>query len=500
MDYYQLLFAIGAVMLAIYYYHISIYSYWKNRGIIGPKPQPFFGNFWNIVNRKYAIATAVKNWYHEFKHEPVFGIYEGRTPLLVINDLELVKDVLIRDFSLFMDRGFVVNEKIEPLAQHLFLLESERWRPLRSKLSPIFTSGKLKEMFPLVVECAGNLEKFLDRVADSGEPVDCREMSAKFTTDVIGSCAFGISMNALEDDHSEFRRMGRQLFMPTFKPIIRNIIRQFVPSLLNVFGRFLQSTEIDNFFISLVHDTMEYRKNNNVNRPDMINMLMELRKHPDKVNSIELTDTLLAAQAFVFFVAGFETSSSTMGHALYELAQHQDVQDKLRQEIRDTYKKNGGTLTYADIKEMKYMDKVFKETLRKYPILTMLNRQAMENYTFKGTKITIPKGMKIWVPVYGIQTDPDIYPEPEKFDPERFEDDAVAARHPMSFLPFGDGPRNCIGARFAHIQSKVGLATILRNHKVDVCEKTTIPYEPDKRAFLLSLKGGVNLRISKVQS
>ena len=77
----------------------------------------------------------------------------------------------------------------------------------------------------------------------------------------------------------------------------------------------------------------------------------------------------------------------------------------------------------------------------------MLTRQAMENYTFRGTKIFVPKGMRIWVPVYGIQTDPDIYSEPEKFDPERFEDDAVAARHPMSFLPFGDGPRNCIGIR-----------------------------------------------------
>ncbi|KAK1122061.1 hypothetical protein K0M31_009905 [Melipona bicolor] len=499
MDYYQLLFAISAVVLAIYYYYTSTYNYWKNRDIPGPKPGPFFGNFWGVITRKYATATVVKNWYLEFKHEPVFGIYEGRAPLLVINDLELVKDVLIKDFSLFMNRGLPIFEKIEPLAQHLFLLESKRWRPLRSKLSPTFTSGKLKEMFPVVVECAGNLEKFLGRVADNGEPVECHEMAAKFATDVIGSCAFGISMNALEDEDSEFRKMGRKI-STDFKFVARIICRQLAPSLMKIFGRFLQSPEIDNFFIGLVRDTMEYREKNNINRPDMIDVLMELKKHPDKVNSIELTDTLLAAQAFVFFIAGFETSSSTMGHALYELAQHQDVQDKLRQEIRDTYKKNGGTLTYADIKEMKYMDKVFKETLRKYPVLAMLTRQAMENYTFKGTKITIPKGMKIGVPVYGIQADPDIYPEPEKFDPERFEDDAVVARHPMSFLPFGDGPRNCIGGRFAHIQSKVGLTTILRNHKFDVCEKTTIPYEPDKRTFVLSLKGGVNLKISKAQS
>lgn len=75
----------------------------------------------------------------------------------------------------------------------------------------------------------------------------------------------------------------------------------------------------------------------------------------------------------------------------------------------------------------------------------MLTREAEENYTFKGTKITIEKGRKVWILPYGIQNDPDIFPNPDIFDPERFSEEAVAARHPMSYLPFGDGPRNCIG-------------------------------------------------------
>lgn len=80
-----------------------------------------------------------------------------------------------------------------------------------------------------------------------------------------------------------------------------------------------------------------------------------------------------------------------------------------------------------------------------YPLIPFIMREVSENYTFKGTKISIEKGTKVWVPTYGIQRDADVYPEPEKFDPERFNDDAVAARHPMAYLPFGDGPRNCIG-------------------------------------------------------
>lgn len=85
------------------------------------------------------------------------------------------------------------------------------------------------------------------------------------------------------------------------------------------------------------------------------------------------------------------------------------------------------------------------ETLRKYPVVTFLMRQSVMSYTFDGTKVNIPKGQKVWIPVYAIHRDASIYPKPEVFDPERFSDDAVQSRHPMSYLPFGDGPRNCIG-------------------------------------------------------
>lgn len=85
------------------------------------------------------------------------------------------------------------------------------------------------------------------------------------------------------------------------------------------------------------------------------------------------------------------------------------------------------------------------ETLRKYPPGTLLRRKNNEDYTFNGTKVTIPKGTGVFIPVFAIHHDPSIYPEPETFNPERFNEDAVATRHAMTYLPFGDGPRNCIG-------------------------------------------------------
>ncbi|XP_076285655.1 putative cytochrome P450 6a14 [Lasioglossum baleicum] len=502
LDYFQILCVAAVVLLAVYYYLSSMNNYWKKLGIAGPPPSLFLGNLKSSTLGQLSMSDSTRKMYNEYKQEPVFGIFAGTTPVLMVNDLDLVKDVLIGDFSLFASRGVPIFRKIESLTQHLFLLEPEIWRPLRARLSPVFTSGKLKEMFPLVIECGEHLEKYLDSVTKKGELVDCREIAAKFTTDVIGTCAFGIDMNALADEDSEFRRMGREMFTPSWQQVVRDLMRQFLPNVYQRVGHLVQPKKVTEFFTNVVTDTMKYREKHNVVRSDFINMLLELKRNPSQLENIELTDSLLTSQAFVFFLAGFETSSSTIGHALYELALNTDIQNKLRKEIRQTLEENAGegkVLTYDQVRQMKYLDAVFRETLRKYPILPILMRQVSTDYTFKGTKITIPKDTRIWIPVYGIHHDPDIYVKPEVFDPERFIDNGISTRHPMAFLAFGDGPRNCIGARFAFYQSKVGLISILRNHKVEVCEKTTIPYKSDTRAFLLSLKGGVVLKMSKVE-
>ncbi|KAL0124310.1 hypothetical protein PUN28_006273 [Cardiocondyla obscurior] len=495
MELFEVLCGIAVAVLALYYYLTSTFDTWKSRGISGPRPIPGFGNFKDLMLGKIAMGDFITKIYNDYKNESMIGIFSSRTPILIVKDLDLIKDIIIKDFSVFANRGLPTFEKAEPLSQHLFALEPKRWRPLRTKLSPVFTSGKLKEMFSLISECGDYLVKYMEKIADKNEPVECRELTAKYTTDVIGSCAFGIEMHALSNEDSEFRKMGRKIFVSSWKNILRLRIRQMFPWLYEVLGHIVSPTDVTKFFIRVIVETIDYRETNNVIRNDFIDMLRELKKHPDKLGDIELTDHLLAAQAFVFFVAGFETSSTTMSNALYELALNQKVQDNLREEIDEAYVKYNGDLKYENIKKMNYLDKVFKETLRKYPPVTVLFRESMSSYTFEGTKISIPKNQKIWIPAYAIQRDPDIYPDPDVFDPERFDEEAVQSRHPMAFLPFGDGPRNCIGARFAVYQTKLGLIKILRNYKIETCEKTVIPYVNDPKAFLLAPKGGIYLKI-----
>jgi len=205
----------------------------------------------------------------------------------------------------------------------------------------------------------------------------------------------------------------------------------------------------------------------------------------------------IAAQVFVFFVAGFETSATTASFALYELALNPEVQDTLRNEIDQVLAKHGGKATYEALAEMNYLTQTIDETLRKYPPFPTLSRKCTKTYTLPGTDIKIEPETSVIVPVLGIHRDPEIYPDPMKFDPERFTPENKASRHHFSYLPFGEGPRNCIASRFGMMQTRLGLVTLLSKYEVSVSEKTPILIEYVPKAIVLAVKGGLPLKITK---
>ncbi|XP_058794276.1 cytochrome P450 6A1-like isoform X2 [Phymastichus coffea] len=495
---YEILLGFSVLFLAVYYYLTSTFDYWRSQAIPGPEPRILFGNLKDVIFGKISLGGYLTKQYEKFKNEPMIGIFVRRMPVLILHDPDYIKDVLIKDFSIFADRGMIFHEKIEPLSQHLFMLEPERWRPLRAKLSPTFTSGKLKEMFYLLIECADHFEEVLNDCIAKNSVIECRELTARFTTDAIGVCAFGLKMNALSEEDNQFRKIGRQLFATDGLKSLKMKLREGAPWLYKLLGPLMYDYEINDFFIGLFKDTVEYRKKNNVKKNDFVDLLMEIKENPNKVKDIELNDAFLTAQLFVFFIAGFETSSTTMSNFLYELALNQPIQNKLREEVNNELNKNNGNVKYDTIKNLKYMHKVYSETLRKYPPLMVIMRRSTESYTFSGSKLTIPKGMRVWIPVYAIQRDPQIYPNPDTFDPERFDDEISKHRNLSFYLPFGAGPRNCIAARFANYQSKVGLIKILSKYKVDVCDETCVPYVIHPRSFLLTPTEGIKLKFTKI--
>lgn len=282
----ELLCIAATIFFLLYYLCTSNHSFWKNRGVSSPKPLPFFGNFKDIIFHRISNADFLKNHYEHYDNETMFGLYLNNTPILVLRDLELIKDILIKDFNKFADRGMPVHEKIEPLSQNLVALEAERWRPLRKKLSPVFTSGKLKEMFYLLEETANHLEKYLEKIVTKNEPIECRLLTSKFTMNVIGSCAFGVDINALSDEQNEFVKMGRKMFAFNFWRALRMNIKELTPWLFNVMGPLMKKTEMSDFFTKFIADTMQYREKHNIVRHDFVDLLKFLKENPDKLNDI----------------------------------------------------------------------------------------------------------------------------------------------------------------------------------------------------------------------
>ena len=168
---------------------------------------------------------------------------------------------------------------------NLFFLEAERWRPLRNRLSPMFSSGKLREMFYLIVECSQHLEKHLEKNVGRKGIIECQELAAKYTTDVIGTCAFGIEISALENEDSEFHKIGREVFAVNLRNIVHQKLKEFVPMLYHLLG-LLPPPNFVLAFMKLVSETMKYKRENNIARPDFMKLLMDLQKNPDKLRNI----------------------------------------------------------------------------------------------------------------------------------------------------------------------------------------------------------------------
>ncbi|XP_067009335.2 probable cytochrome P450 6a14 [Anabrus simplex] len=511
------LLIIGACMLfGVYWYFTCTFGYWKKKGVPHLKPEPFFGNMKELTLLRTSLPELFQKIYHQFESHRYAGVYQSRVPSLMIRDPELIKSILVKDFQHFPHRGLKVDENRDPLSANLFNLGGYKWRMLRTKISPTFTSGKMKMMFQLIEECAQQLREYLAEPAEKEREVEMKEILAKFTTEVIGTCAFGLQFNAIEDPHSEFRRMGRAVFKPTLMSNVRRFTLAFIPELAKIFNISFITKDVTDFFLKAVKETVTYREENNIRRNDFLQLLIDLKNkgHLDGDNELdksketsevskesedkfELSDNLLAAQVFLFFLAGFETSSTTMSFCLHELAVNPDIQTKLQEEIDSFSAESGGKITYDGIHKMQYLDKVVSETLRKYPPVPILVRECTEPYRIPDSDLTVEKGNRILIPVYAIHHDPKIYPEPKRFDPDRFTEEKISQRHHYSYLPFGEGPRICTGMRFGILQTKIGLVSLLSMYEFSVCSKTVIPVRIDPKTIVTSPIDGNWLKIRR---
>jgi len=408
----------------------------------------------------------------------------------MIRDPEIINNILIKDFSYFTDRGIYVNFSNEPLSEVLFLMNNPRWKILRSKLSPAFTSGKLKQMYSQIEEC-GNvmIDNICSELKKNPKEIDVRDILGQYSTDVIGTCSFGLKLNVASDDTSLFRSFGKTAFQSSLLYFFREICVMISPAIMNIIRLPFFPNKTTAFFGSVFKETMAYRKKHNIVRNDIVHCLIQA--HQDLVvdnnssNDVGLTGSQILSNAFGFFAAGFETTSTTLSFCLYELALKKNIQDRVREEIKFTKIKHNGIINNEFLNDLIYLDMVIAETIRKYPVLFALFRVATKTYHVPNDSLIIEKGQKIIIPTFSLHFDPRYFSDPEVFNPERFSDEEKAKRPNGVYLPFGNGPRICIGKRFAEMEMKLALVDILSKFEVEPCEKTEIPIQFSKLSLLV---------------
>lgn len=352
----ELLVVFIVTSILIYYlYYQYCFNYWKKKGV--PQLQPTFpvGDLSSSAWGKESVYIRLQKLYHKFKDagHKYGGIYFLNGPLFMPVDPEIVKLILVTDFDHFVDRGMYIDEEKMPLSSHIFSMKGERWRNIRIKFTPTFTSGKMKSMYNIVQKNFDSLVQYLEPCAQKNEIIDIKEILMRVSTDIIGTAAFGVDVNTLNNPESEFAKMVGLIFNAEWWKLFKLALEEGLQNPGNFIKIATENKIITKYFTELVVNTVEYRDKNNVSRDDFLNMLMQMRSSGMGMPEI-------VAQCFLIFTAGFETSSSSISNTIHELALNQKLQDKLRTEIHEKLGNDSSQFTYEKVLSLPYLDKIVK--------------------------------------------------------------------------------------------------------------------------------------------
>nr|XP_012223674.1 PREDICTED: cytochrome P450 9e2-like [Linepithema humile] len=496
-----ILLSILAGTIAIYHYFFKGLNFFKKHGILHIPPWPVVSNLGPVFLRQLPLAELVGKVYNLNQDAKYVGFFDGMNPVVVIRDPDIIKSISVKNFDMFPEHRSFIDEDSEPLfGKNLFSLRGEKWRDVRTLLSPAFTSSKMKAMFKLMSDCGANFADFLVSLPSDKSITEMKDCFTRYTNDVIATCAFGISVDSMRNHDNEFYVFGKEATTFGVLRTIKFYLIRSLPFTIKMFRIKLIDDHIVEFFKNLVRSTIQTRDEQNIVRPDMLQLMMESRgkRGPGK----ELTIDDMTAQAFIFFFGGFETVSTLMCFAAHEIAVNPSVQAKLHDEIDQVLKTTNGDLTYESVNGMQYLDAVINEALRLWPVQVFVDRLCVQDFelppALPGDKsFVVKKGRSIWFPVYGLHRDPKYFERPNEFDPNRFLDENKKNMNLAAYIPFGIGPRMCIGNRFALLETKVLIFHLLARCELKPCAKTTHPMRLNKASFPMMAEGGFWLKIEK---
>lgn len=452
----------------------------------------------------------------------------GTNPTLVCGHPEAIKQVTIKHFDSFTNRRRPMTW-LSIRYRALTYMRDDEWKRMRCMLAPIFTSQKLKKMFELMQNCVFNLQDSI--LKQDGKQIDLKRLFSVFTVDVISTCCFSMDLKDYRHPDSEILLSARSFFnVSRFKMACGMILPKLLLRALkfdindvksiDFFQRFAQNIinkrrklaelkgkdfkKQDDFLQVLIDaasefcgrsnkneaqaklDTNNATSNNNSvdnksnnNASDVEDELEKTKANTQKqvITEQQLGDIEILAQAMLFLAVGHETTATLLSSCGYFLALHPEMQDRLHSEISEAFDEGKGSISYDKLLELKYLDAFISESLRYFTPTLNFDREASEDVEIDvdGFKVTIPKGMGVVIPFHAIHHDPENFPNPSQFNPDRFMPENKHLIKPCTFIPFGSGPRYCLASRFALIEVRLALAHLVRKFRFVKSEGTIWP-------------------------
>lgn len=489
-------------LISVIYDWLQVLAWRRKYNLKGDFPFPIIGTLPSVLGKSWDELDS----YSLKKYGPVSAGSVGIMKVLHVADLDLLKKIFVKEHVKFQNRFTMDNLDPWPMNKTLLSLKDEQWKRVRSIVTPTYSASKLKKMTKEINYCAELLTAGLTEKARSCVAADSRKHFGCYSMDVIASTAFGIRTDSYNNPEDPFVSAAQKVFGNSgLSPLVlcALLFPDLMAFLLKMFGisAFYPKDALA-FFVEVIKNIIKERQEKgDTDRMDLLQLMLNAETQDEAENGAQASKKLsldeLLGMGIIAFSAGYETTASLLTFLSYALATHPDVQERLLTEIDQHFPAEITEISYDTVMDMPYLDQVICETLRMYPPLNKMNRTTSKNEDVQIDGYWFPANSQITYSIWQIHHNLGLYEEPEKFKPERFSPEEKAKRDPFAFIPFGHGPRNCIGMRLALFEAKIAVVVMLRKLKFVKCDETEENLQLVKETFVKPknpVKVGVVLR------
>jgi len=501
---FEVLFFCFIAWLFYRHYLRPYYLVKKSLLLPGPPPSLYYGNYLEIQEAGYLESIA--KWLS--KYDVTFIYYLGIKPVVVTEDVEIIKSITVKNFDSFVNRSYVPPLLKKGKVRGLLQLRDEEWQRMRRILSPTFSSKKLRIMSPLIQQSCKRLNEKISTVSNSGESVDVWKWFGLFSMEVILATAFGRDVDFQRNKETPIVKAAASIFrtgkvssstsferltlllshFPWIVPLLKYLARNSAPA--------KNWDYLEDISLNIIEERRKAMASGST-RQDLLQSLLEASEEnmqDDGKPSCSgcLSNDEILATIITILNAGYETTSNALGYTAYLLALNPATQDKLTREIQDYYDANPDASLYDAAENIDYVTMVLNESLRLYPPAPRFNRECKQTCAVSDN-LVILEGVDVSIPVFLLHRNPKYWPNPEKFDPERFRP-GEQSYPPFAYIPFGEGPRHCIGKRFALLEAKMALVSIIKDFQFKKTTDTEVPLSLSV-GITMSPKNGIYLKI-----